>query len=143
MKNLKEYLTDIRLLYVKSGMSVFDVTKFMDLHNIGAVPILDKDSGLLGIFSERDLLRRCIVREFDLHKTIIDDVMTKDVIVIDSNDTIEHALKIMKQEKIRHLPVIHDTSLIGLVSMRAMMLVDVQLKEEKIDTLNTYIQYHG
>jgi len=143
MKTLKEYLKDERLLFVKSGMSVFDVTKFMDLHNVGAVPVLDKESGLLGLFSERDLLRRCIVRELDLHKTIIDNVMTKDVIVIDSNDTIEHALKIMKQEKIRHLPVIHETSLIGLVSMRGLMLVDVQLKEEKIDILNTYIQYNG
>lgn len=143
MKNLKEYLTDIRLLFVRSGMNVFEVTKFMDLHNIGAVPVLDKTSGLLGIFSERDLLRRCIVKEFDLHKTIIDDVMTKNVIVIDSSDTIEHALKIMKQEKIRHLPIIEDNSLIGLVSMRDMMLVDVKLKEEKIDILNTYIQYNG
>jgi len=143
MKNLKEYLTDIRLLYVKSGMSVFEVTKFMDLHNIGAVPVLDKNSGLLGIFSERDLLRRCIVKEFDLHKTLIDDVMTKGVIVIDSTDTIEHALKIMKQENIRHLPIIEEKSLVGVVSMRAMMLVDVKLKEEKIDILNTYIQYNG
>ncbi len=143
MKTLKEYLKDERLLFVKSGMNVFDVTKFMDLHNIGAVPVLDKDSGLLGIFSERDLLRRCIVREFDLHKTIVDDVMTKNVIVIDSNDSIEHALKIMKQEKIRHLPVIEEKSLIGLVSMRDLMLVDVKLKEEKIDILNTYIQYNG
>jgi CBS domain-containing protein len=143
MKNLKEYLTDIRLLYVRSGMTVFEVTKFMDLHNIGAVPVLDKNSGLLGIFSERDLLRRCIVKEFDLHKTMIDDVMTKGVIVIDSTDTIEHALKIMKQENIRHLPIIEEKSLVGVVSMRAMMLVDVKLKEEKIDILNTYIQYNG
>jgi CBS domain-containing protein len=143
MKSLKEYLTDIRLLFVRSGMTVYEVTKFMDLHNIGAVPVLDKTSGLLGIFSERDLLRRCIVRDYDLHKTIIDDVMTKDVIVIDSSDSIEHALKIMKQQKIRHLPVIEEKSLIGLVSMRDMMLVDVKLKEEKIDILNTYIQYNG
>lgn len=143
MKSLKEYLIDFRLLFVRSGMTVFEVTKFMDLHNIGAVPVLDKASGLLGIFSERDLLRRCIVKEYDLHKTIIDDVMTKEVIVIDSADTIEQALKIMKQQKIRHLPVIEDKSLIGLVSMRDLMLVDVKQKEEKIDILNTYIQYNG
>jgi predicted transcriptional regulator len=63
--------------------------------------------------------------------------------VIDSTDTIEHALKIMKQENIRHLPIVEDKSLVGVVSMRAMMLVDVKLKEEKIDILNTYIQYNG
>mgnify|MGYP002867242657 FL=1 len=143
MKTLKEYLTDIRLLFAKSGMSVYDVTKYMDLHNIGAVPVLDSSSGLLGIFSERDLLRRCIVKELDLKKTMVDEVMTKEVIVIDASDTIEYALQIMKQQKIRHLPVVENNSLIGMVSMRDMMLVDVKLKEEKIDILNTYIQYNG
>lgn len=143
MKTLKECLTDIRLLFVKSGMSVYEVTKFMDLHNIGAVPVLDKDSGLLGIFSERDLLRRCIVKEFDLKKTLVDEVMTKEVIVIDASDSPEYALQIMKQQNIRHLPVVENNSLIGIISMKDMMLVDVKLKEEKIDILNTYIQYNG
>lgn len=143
MKTLKEYLTDIRLLFVKAGMSVYDVTKFMDLHNIGAVPVLDNASGLLGVFSERDLLRRCIVKELDLKNTLVEDVMTKEVIVIDASDSTEYALQIMKQQKIRHLPVVENNSLIGMVSMRDMMLVDVKLKEEKIDILNTYIQYNG
>jgi len=143
MKTLKECLTDIRLLFVKSGMSVYEVTKFMDLHNIGAVPILDKSSGLLGIFSERDLLRRCIVKEIDLKKTLVDEVMTKEVIVIDASDSPEYALQIMKQQNIRHLPVVENNSLIGIISMKDMMLVDVKLKEEKIDILNTYIQYNG
>ena len=143
MKTLKECLTDIRLLFVKSGMSVYEVTKFMDLHNIGAVPILDKSSGLLGIFSERDLLRRCIVKEIDLKKTLVDEVMTKEVIVIDASDSPEYALQIMKQQNIRHLPVVENNSLIGIISMRDMMLIDVKLKEEKIDILNTYIQYNG
>ena len=143
MKTLKEFLTDIRLLFVKSGMSVYEVTKFMDLHNIGAVPVLDKASGLLGIFSERDLLRRCIVKEIDLKKTLVDEVMTKEVIVIDASDSPEYALQIMKQQNIRHLPVVENNSLIGIISMKDMMLVDVKLKEEKIDILNTYIQYNG
>lgn len=143
MKTLKEHLTDIRLLFVKSGMSVYEVTKFMDLHNIGAVPVLDNASGLLGIFSERDLLRRCIVRELDLKNTLVDDVMTKEVIIIDASDTTDYALHIMKQQNIRHLPVVENNSLIGVVSIRDMMLVDVKLKEEKIEILNTYIQYNG
>jgi len=143
MKTLKEHLTDIRLLFVKSGMSVYEVTKFMDLHNIGAVPVLDNASGLLGIFSERDLLRRCIVRELDLKNTLVDDVMTKEVIIIDASDSTDYALQIMKQQNIRHLPVVENNSLIGVVSIRDMMLVDVKLKEEKIEILNTYIQYNG
>ncbi len=143
MKTLKEFLTDIRLLFVKSGMSVYEVTKFMDLHNIGAVPVLDKASGLLGIFSERDLLRRCIVKELDLKKALVDEVMTKEVIVIDASDSPEYALQIMKQQNIRHLPVVENNFLVGMISMKDMMLIDVKLKEEKIDILNTYIQYNG
>ena len=143
MKTLKEFIGEKRLLYVVSGMSVFDTVKFMDLHNVGAVPVLDKATGLLGMFSERDLLRRCIVKELDLQKTLIDDVMTKDVIIIDAEDSPEYCMQIMKQQKIRHMPVIHNNKLIGLVSMRDLMLHDVKLKEEKIELLNTYIQYNG
>lgn len=143
MKTLKEHLADTRFLFVRSGMNVYDVTKFMDLHNIGAVPVLDKEMGLLGVFSERDLLRRCIVKELDLKKTTVDEVMTKEVIVVDATDTTEYALHIMKQQKIRHLPVVENNSLIGIVSMRDMMLLDVQFKEEKIEILNTYIKYNG
>ena len=143
MSTLKHLLIDRRLLFVKTGMKIFDVTRFMDLHNIGAVPILNTEKKLLGIFSERDLLRRVIVQELDMKKTIIDEVMTKDVYVIDSSDTPEYCLRIMKQQKIRHMPVVENHGLIGLVSMRDLLLYDSKLKEEKIDLLNTYIQYNG
>ena len=143
LKNLKEFLADKRMLFVRSGMSVYEVTKFMDLHNIGAVPILDNAMGLLGLFSERDLLRRCIVKNLDLNNTKVDDVMTKEVIVIEASDTPEYCLQILKQQKIRHMPVVENNKLIGLVSIRDLMLHDVKLKEEKIDLLNTYIQYNG
>ena len=98
---------------------------------------------LKGIFSERDLLRRCIIKDIDLKTTIVDDVMTKEVIVIESSDTIEYCMKIMKQENIRHIPVIEKDKLIGMLSMKDLMLLDIQVKEEKIETLNAYIQYNG
>ena len=131
------------MLFVKSGMCVYDVAKFMDLHNIGAVPVLDKEQGMLGIFSERDLLRRCIVKGLDLGKTTVDEVMTKDVVVIDASDTPDYCMQIMKQQSIRHMPVIEENKLIGIVSMRDLLLHDVKVKAEKIDLLNTYIQYNG
>lgn len=143
MVTLKELVGDKRLLFVKSGMSVFDTVKFMDLHNIGAVPVLDNEKKMLGIFSERDLLRRCISKELDLKTTIVDNVMTTKLIVIDAADTPEKCLKVLKQEKIRHIPVIEENSLIGILSLRDLMLWDVKVKEEKIDMLNTYIKYHG
>lgn len=143
MAALKDLLKDKRLFFVKKGMTVLDVVKYMDLHNIGAVPVLDNEKKLKGIFSERDLMRKCIAKETDLKTTVIDDVMTKQVIVIEASDTPEYCMQILKQENIRHIPVIDENKLIGMISMRDLLLYDMKLKEEKIDLLNTYIQYFG
>ncbi len=143
MATLKDLLKDKRLFLVKKGMTVLDVVKYMDLHNIGAVPVLDNEKKLKGIFSERDLMRKCIAKEMDLKTTAIDDVMTKQVIVIEATDTPEYCMQILKQENIRHIPVIDENKLIGMISMRDLLLYDMKLKEEKIDLLNTYIQYFG
>lgn len=145
MKTLKELLGDRPLHFVRTGMKIIEVAKFMGLHNIGAVPVLEQSDKLTlkGIFSERDLLRRCIAKEMDLFITPVDDVMTGNVIVVESKDTPEYCIQIMKQENIRHMPVIENNVLIGIISIRDLMLYDMNLKEEKIELLNSYIQYNG
>ncbi|MEO6695926.1 MAG: CBS domain-containing protein [Ignavibacteria bacterium] len=145
MKTLKELLGDRPLHFVKSGMSILATAKFMGLHNIGAVPVLEQSEKLTlkGIFSERDLMRRCIAKDMDLVNTIVDEVMTKKVIVIESHDSPDYCLQIMKQENIRHVPVIDGKDLIGMVSIRDLMLYDLTEKEEKIQLLNSYIQFNG
>jgi CBS domain-containing protein len=79
----------------------------------------------------------------DLFSTLVDHVMTSNVIVVESKDTPEYCIKIMKQENIRHMPVIENNDLIGIISIRDLMLYDMNLKEEKIELLNSYIQYNG
>jgi CBS domain-containing protein len=145
MKTLKDLLGGRPLHFVRTGMKIIDVAKFMGLHNIGAVPVLEQTDmlKLTGIFSERDLLRRCIAKEIDLFTTPIDDVMTKKVIVIEAHDTAEYTLQIMKQQNIRHVPVIDGKDLIGMISIRDLMLYDMSEKEEKIELLNSYIQFNG
>ncbi len=145
MKTLKELLGDRPLHFVRTGMKIIDVAKFMGLHNIGAVPVLEQSDKLTlkGIFSERDLLRRCIAKEIDLFKTPVDEVMTEKVIVVESKDTPEYCIQIMKQENIRHMPVIENNDLKGIISIRDLLLYDMNLKEEKIELLNSYIQYNG
>ncbi|MBK8984116.1 MAG: CBS domain-containing protein [Ignavibacteria bacterium] len=145
MKTLKDLIKDKPMHFVKSGMKIIDVAKFMGLHNIGAVPVLEQSEKLklIGIFSERDLLRKCIAKEINLFETPVDDVMTKKVIVIESHDTPEYCLQIMKQENIRHMPVIEGQDLKGIISIRDLMLYDMNQKEEKIEMLNSYIQFNG
>lgn len=145
MKTLKEFLKNRPVHFVRTGMNILDVAKFMGLHNIGAVPVLEQSDKLVlkGIFSERDLLRRCIAKDLDLVNTKVDDVMTKEVIIVESHDTPEYCLQIMKQENIRHVPVREGQDLTGIISIRDLMLYDISLKEEKIELLNSYIQYNG
>lgn len=143
MANLKDLIKKDRLHYVKTAMTVSDVAKFMDMHNVGAVPVLADGNKLVGIFSERDLLRRCAAKGLDLNATIIDEVMTKGVILVEAHDTPEYCLQIMKQENIRHMPIREGNDLIGILSIRDLMYYDMQEKEEKIEMLNSYIQFNG
>jgi CBS domain-containing protein len=143
MKTLKDLLKGDRIHYVNKGTPVMDVVRFMDMHNVGAVPVLDEEKRLVGIFSERDLMRRVIVHEMNLFDTLVDDVMTKEVIVIDAHDSPQQALQVMKQKNFRHLPIIEDKTLLGILSIKDLMLHDSEEKTEQIKQLNTYIQYAG
>ena len=143
MAKLKDLLKDKGFYFVKTGTNVLDTAKFMNSKLIGAVPVLGEGGTLKGIFSERDLLSRCISKDVDLKSTLVDDVMTKKVIVIESHDTPEYCLHILKQENIRHIPIIEGKELVGMLSIRDLVLYDMKLKEENIEMLKAYIRYGG
>jgi CBS domain-containing protein len=141
MKTMGELTKDKPMHHVATGTLVFDAVKYMSENNVGAVPVLDEDGRLRGIFSERDLLKRCIAKELDIRNVKIEDVMTKGVIVVEAHDTNEYTLKIMQQESIRHMPVRDGEKLIGVISMRDLMQVDCDEKAEEIGFLKSYISY--
>ncbi len=141
MKTLGDLTRDKQMHHVNVGSSVFDVVKYMASNNVGAVPVLDEAGRLRGIFSERDLLKRCISKELDIKNVKIEEVMTRGVIIVETHDTYEYTLKIMKQESIRHMPVREGEKLVGVVSMRDLMQVDMDEKEEEIGFLKNYISY--
>jgi CBS domain-containing protein len=140
MKTLNDLTRNRPLHVVRKGQSVQEVVDRMASNNVGAVPVLD-GSRLIGIFSERDLMVRCNAKKIDLNSTRIEDVMTKKVILMESDDSYEDCLKIMKQQGIRHIPVRQGDKLIGMVSMRDLMQFDSEEKKEEIDVLQSYIHY--
>lgn len=141
MKTLGELVHSKAVYTVNKGQSVLDVIKYMASSNVGAVPVLD-GSLLIGIFSERDVVTRCAAKGIDLKKTRIEEVMTRKVVLMESGDSYADCLKIMKQEGIRHIPVSEGDKLLGVVSMRDLMQLDVEEKEQKIDLLHSYIHYN-
>ena len=142
MKTLRELTNNKPVHFVKTGQSVFEVVTIMAKNNVGALPVLDNEGRLRGIFSERDLMIRCVSPKMDIDKTVIDDVMTRGVIVMEAHDTYEDCLNIMKQESIRHMPVRDGEKLVGMISMRDLMQAEVDEKKQEIENLNSYIYYY-
>ncbi|MBZ0201837.1 MAG: CBS domain-containing protein [Ignavibacteria bacterium] len=142
MKSLRDICLDKPMHFVNTGISVYEAVKHMAENNVGAVPVLDGDGKLKGIFSERDLMIRCAAKKLDMNNTKIDEVMTKGVILMEAADSYEECIKIMQQENIRHMPVRDGDKLIGMISMRDLMQEDAEEKKQEIENLNTYIYYY-
>lgn len=142
MKTAGDIIKGKPIYFVESGSSVLDAAKLMAEKNIGAVFVLSKDGKLLGIFSERDLLRRVIAKGLNPGDVKVDDVMTHEVMIAVEDESYEECLAKMKKAQIRHLPVVdRNNNLLGMLSLRDLMDVSLDEKTEKIELLHSYIYY--
>jgi CBS domain-containing protein len=112
----------------------------MGERDIGAVPVLE-DNRLVGIFSERDIIKRVIVGGRDVHKTVIKDVMTTEVVVAQSTEEVAQVLEKMQKNRCRHMPVVSGDRVIGFLSLRDLLFADIEEKDAQVQQLNTYIYY--
>lgn len=138
METLKQIINSKSMFTIKSGTTIKDTVNFLAEKNIGLVPILDDDGKLLGVFSERDLVRRVISKGLDLN-TKIDDVMTKEIIIAMVDESPQECLKKMKDNKIRHILVVENEKLIGIVSIKDLLEFNLQDMKETIEVLHNYI----
>lgn len=127
------------LYTVQSGAKIIEVANYMAEHNIGLVPVLGNDGKLLGVFSERDLVRRVIAKGLDLHTTTVDSIMTKELVIASINESHQECLKKMKDKNIRHILIIDNEKLHGILSMRDLLEIDLQVQQETIEVLHNYI----
>lgn len=140
MFSLREFFKDRELYHVAPHHSVFDAARIMTERNIGAACVLENDR-LVGIVSERDMMNRVIAAGRDPKATRVRDVMTAKPIVVEAGESTEKCLKVMQQAKIRHLPVIDGARLLGVISLRDLLQVDVDEKAEEIKLMQDYIHY--
>jgi len=97
-------------------LSVFDAVAEMNRHRIGAIVILEGER-LVGMFTERDVLRRVVGAGLDPHRACVAEVMTADVITIGPEATLEETTSIFTEKRCRHLPVVENGKLLGLISI--------------------------
>ena len=132
IKNQETYRAD-------ADQTVLDVAQAMVARNIGAVPVL-RDGLLVGIFSERDLMKRVAVEGRQAGNTRVSEVMTSDPLTVSPQETPENCMLLMRRHGFRHLPVCDGKQLQGLISLRDLMLHDLNEKDDEVRMMRAYIQ---
>jgi CBS domain-containing protein len=121
------------------NQNVLEIAQAMVSRNIGAVPVLE-NGVLVGVFSERDLMRRVVVEGRESSRVLVGEVMTRDPLTVSPLEEVETCRALMKRHGFRHLPVCEGAELIGMASLRDILLCDIDAKDEEVRMMRAYIQ---
>ena len=127
---------------VASTDTVLQAIKVMTDAHIGAV-LITEGGKIVGIYTERDYLYKGEIDGHSAKNTIIKDVMISKMLTVTKETTVEQCIGLMRQYNIRHLPVVENEHLVGLVSMRDVMFAAIENKESEIRGLENYIMGSG
>jgi CBS domain-containing protein len=119
--------------------TVYDALVLMADKNIGAVIVLDDRRRVAGIFSERDYARKVILKGRDSRHTKVGDLMTREVVCVNSEETLNNCMTLMTSKRARHLPVLNAGKLEGLISIGDVVKAIIDDHEFTIDQLQRYI----
>jgi CBS domain-containing protein len=111
----------------------------MSENNIGAIIIIDENDFPIGIFSERDYARKIILKGKSSKDTLLDEVMTKELITVTKNYKIDQCMEIMNEKRIRHLPVLENKKIIDIISIRDVLKIMIKEQKKLIDDLQKFI----
>lgn len=106
------------MIALKETQTVAEAVQQMDKQNRGSVVVLNKQGGLAGLFTERDLVRRVVAKGKDPKKTPLSEVITTKVVQAQANDEAIKLLELMCEHHFRHIPIFHDKKLVGMVSLK-------------------------
>jgi len=123
---------------IASDATVFDAVKLMVERNVGALLVTDGEE-ITGIFTERDYLRRIAVEGRRSRDTLVRDVMSAPVIVIPVDASVEEGMAMMSERRIRHLPVVDEGAIAGMISIGDLVRQQSRLQTFQIQYLTDYI----
>ncbi len=143
MKTVKEMLQGKEggILSIAPDSTVFEALKLMSDKNVGALPVLIGEK-LVGIISERDYARKVILEGRSSKDTLAREIMTKDVIVVKPGNSNEECMALMTENHLRHLPVIENDRVIGIISIGDVVKAIISDQHFTINNLQDYIM-HG
>ena len=136
---------DITSIYsVAPEATVYEAITEMADRNVGAMLVM-QDGKLAGILTERDYLRQIAVKGRSSRETPVSEIMTRRVIYVAPESSVDEALTIITEQRIRHLPVLRDHTVVGVISIGDLVKAKVARQEVRIRTLEAYIadEYPG
>jgi len=117
---------------------VIDAIQLMGEKNVGALPVVDNGT-LVGIVSERDYTRKVILKGRSSKETPVSDIMTAQLLTVTPSDNVIECMRIMTEKRVRHLPVLEGTNLVGILSIGDVVNWFISAQTATIDNLERYI----
>jgi len=124
---------------ISKDQSVRQALILMSEKNIGAIIIVDNNDFPIGIFSERDYARKIILKGKSSKDTLLDEVMTKELITVTRDYKIDQCMEVMNEKRIRHLPVLENKKIVGIISIGDVLKIMIKEQKELIDHLQKFI----
>ena len=138
MTVLKDIMREGFIFAVQRRAPVSEAAHVMETNNVGIVAVLEGER-LVGVFSERDVVRRVVNRGLDPLRTCVGDVMTRNLVVGTPDDDYQSAMRKIDHANIRHLPIVDGHRMVSMLSIRDLMRVDLARMTEEIRYLHEYL----
>ncbi len=124
--------------WVPPTITVFEALGVMSEKNIGAILIIE-DTVLKGILSERDYARKIALKAKSSKKTLVQEIMEENVVTVKPTDSLDYCMELMDTKRVRHLPVIENNIIIGIISISDVVKAIIEMQKETIKHLDSYI----
>ena len=136
MRSIGEIITGRKLFTISGEASILDAVNLMVKRKIGALPVVNLDNRIVGIFTERDLLKRVVAAQLDIKTTKVAEVMTGKLVTASTEATPISCLKKMKEKNFRHLLVTRERNIVGIVSQRDLIEIDLEKKNRALQAID-------
>lgn len=123
---------------VLPSTTVYEALKVMGEKNIGAILVMD-DSELKGILSERDYARKIVLKDKSSKETFVHEIMESNFFTVKLSDDLDACMELMSTKRIRHLPVLEDEIVVGIISISDVVKAIIEVQKDTINHLNSYI----
>ena len=123
---------------ILSTNTVYEALTVMSEKNIGAILIIE-DTILKGVLSERDYARKIVLKAKYSKKAFVHEIMETDVVTVSPSDNLEFCMELMSTKRVRHLPVLENDIVIGIISISDVVKAIIDMQKDTIQHLNSYI----